>query len=116
MSVFTPIVSAWSSVVQFYRRCKASKAGKVLLNKYFIATLVFLVIVGFVDTNNVGEYIRTNRRLKEQRQQIDSYKESIRTTENKLMSLQSQRDSLERFAREEYYYSEDGEDVYVMDE
>lgn len=116
MSVFTPIVSAWSSVAQFYRKCKASKVGRVLLNKYFIATLIFLVVVGFTDTNNVGEYIRTNRHLREQQHQIDSYKEAIRITEGKLLSLQSQKDSLERFAREEYYYSEDGEEVYVIDE
>jgi cell division protein FtsB len=34
--------------------------------------------------------------------------------ERKLEQLKSQRDSLEKFAREEYYYLQDGEDVYVI--
>ena len=35
--------------------------------------------------------------------------------DRKLQQLRSERDSLEKFAREEYYYHQDGEDVYVIE-
>lgn len=116
MSIFTGISSAWARFKQWYHEARSHGAGKVLLNKYFIATLIFVVLVGFVDTNNVGEYIRTRRKLNEQQRQIEAYDKAIRRTEDKLNSLQSQKDSLEQFAREEYYYLEDGEDVFVIEQ
>lgn len=115
MSLFTSIASWWAGARQWYRDRKSHGAGKVLLNKYFLATIAFLVIICFIDTNNVGVYFRTQKELKDQQKQIEAYEESIRVTEDKLTSLQSKKDSLERFAREEYYYCEDGEDVYVVE-
>lgn len=116
MSFFNRIAQWWRIFKERYRECKSHGPGKVLLNKYFLASMVFLVIVGIVDTNNVGEYIRTGRQLRDQEKQIKAYQEAIKATESKLNSLQSQKDSLENFAREEYYYSEDGEDIYLVED
>lgn len=91
-----------------------SLAYRILLNKYFIATMLFLIWIIFIDNNNVGHWIRTNRKLREQEQQIENLKNDIRRTEDRLNQLQSQKDSLERFARENYLFHEEGEDVYVV--
>ena len=88
--------------------------GKVLLNKYFIVGMIFLVLICFFVTNNVGQMLRARRTLQSQRQQIEFYEQEISKMERKLEQLQSQRDSLEKFAREEYFYLQDGEDVYVI--
>lgn len=108
MSIFTKIklqLAAW----------KRHKVGKVLLNKYFVVGLIFLVWICFIDTNNVGQLIRTRWTLRNQRRQIEFYNREITKMDRKLEQLQSQRDTLEKFAREEYYYQNDGEDVYVIE-
>ncbi|MBR0254560.1 MAG: septum formation initiator family protein [Bacteroidales bacterium] len=107
MSFFTKIKAR-------YRWFRQRPLGKVLLNKYFIVGFIFLVWICFFDTNNVGQMLRARRTLRSQRQQIEFYEREISQMERKLEQLKSQRDSLEKFAREEYYYLQDGEDVYVI--
>lgn len=107
MSIFTRIKAR-------YRLFRRRPLGKVLLNKYFIVGLIFLVWICFFDTNNVGQLLRARRTLRSLRQQIEFYEQEISKMERKLEQLQSQRDSLEKFAREEYFYLQDGEDVYVI--
>lgn len=107
MSVFTRIKAR-------YRLFRQRPLGKVLLNKYFIVGMIFLVWICFFDTNNVGQLLRARRTLRSQRQQIEFYEQEISKMERKLEQLKSQRDSLEKFAREEYFYLQDGEDVFVI--
>jgi len=96
------------------RQWKRDPVGKVLLNKYFIVGFIFLVYICFIDTNNVGQMIRSRITLRNQRQQMEFYEREISKMDRKLDQLNSERDSLEKFAREEYLYHMDGEDVYVI--
>ena len=75
------------------------KLVKVLTNKYFIVTFIFAVIVLFVDRNNV----------------IRQYGRDIEELDRKLDQLTSDRDSLEKFAREEYYFHREDEEVFIVD-
>ena len=59
--------------------------------------------------------IRARVTLRRQQRQIEFYKREISNMDRKLQQLRSERDSLEKFAREEYYYHQDGEDVYVIE-
>lgn len=108
-------MSFFSKIKERLAAWKRHKVGKVLLNKYFIVGLFFLVWICFIDTNNVGQLIRTRWTLRSQRRQIEFYNREITKMDRKLEQLQSQRDTLEKFAREEYYYQQDGEDVYVIE-
>ena len=87
----------------------------MLLNKYFIVGAIFVIWICFFDTNNVGQMLRSRVTLRSQQRQIEFYKKEISKMDRKLDQLQSRRDSLEKFAREEYYYHQDGEDVYVLE-
>lgn len=107
-------MSIFAKVKEKISQWKQHPVGKVLLNKYFIVGLIFLVWICFFDTNNVGQMFRSRRTLKSQRQQIDFYEREIQQMDRKIEQLKSERDSLEKFAREEYYYQLDGEDVYVI--
>lgn len=108
MSIFTKIGETW-------RQLKRKPAGKVLLNKYFIVGAFFLVWICFFDTNNVWQMLRSRATIRSQRRQIEFYKREISQMDRKLEQLQSVRDTLETFAREEYYYHMDDEDVYVIE-
>ena len=107
-------MSFFSKIGDRFRQWKQHPVGKVLLNKYFIVGLIFVVWICFFDTNNIGQMFRSRRTLRSQRQQIEFYQQEIEKMNRKLEQLQSERDSLEKFAREEYYYHLDGEDVFVI--
>ena len=87
---------------------------RVLLNKYVVATLIFLIWILFLDNNNVGVWLRTQHRLRIQKNHIESLEREIDNTETRIDQLSSQRDSLEKFAREQYLFHEKGEDVYIV--
>ena len=92
-----------------------NRALRVLLNKYFIVTMIFLVWIAFFDSNNVIRWVGVRKTLREQKSQIKFYEQEISATESKINYLKSEKDSLEKFAREEYLYHEEGEDVYLIE-
>lgn len=108
-------MSIFTKIGEKYREWKQHPVGKVLLNKYFVVGFIFLVWICFFDTNNVGQMIRARVTLRRQQRQIEFYKREISNMDRKLQQLRSERDSLEKFAREEYYYHQDGEDIYVIE-
>lgn len=107
-------MSALTQIREKIRQWKQYPVGKVLLNKYFVVGFIFVVWICFIDINNVGELIRSRSTLRAQRRQIEFYEREISEMNRKLEQLNSERDSLERFAREEYFYLQDGEDIYVI--
>lgn len=92
-----------------------NRALRILLNKYFIVTMIFLVWIAFFDSNNVIRWVGVRKTLREQKSQIKFYEQEISATESKINYLKSEKDSLEKFAREEYLYHEEGEDVYLIE-
>ncbi len=88
---------------------------RIALNKYFIVTFCFLTWIVFFDDNSFIRWLEVRRTLHGQNAQIEFYQREITTTENKINYLKSEKDSLEKFAREEYHYHEDGEDVYLVE-
>ena len=101
------------------------KFVRVLTNKYFIVTFIFAVIVLFVDRNNLirwaGDYLevlrqeRVIRQYGRQERVIRQYGRDIEELDRKLDQLTSDRDSLEKFAREEYYFHREDEEVFIVD-
>lgn len=94
---------------------KERRIWRILLNKYFIVAVIFFVIIGFIDANSIGQFFRNRVTLRSQKEQIRYYEREIKAAETKLEQLNSRKDSLEKFAREEYYYLEDGETVYLVE-
>lgn len=107
-------MSVLTQFLEKYRQWKQHPVGKVLLNKYFVVGLIFLLWICFFDINNVGELVRSRAALRNQRRQIEFYEQEISKMNRKLEQLDSERDSLEKFAREEYFYLQDGEEVYIV--
>jgi len=91
------------------------KLIKIISNKFFIAGTLFAVWVIFFDQSNLIEWGRAWIDVKHQEAEKLYYQEEIARTREKLRELQSNRDSLEKFAREQYYYLEDGEEVFIVE-
>ena len=84
------------------------KVRKVLINKYAITLYVFAVLFIFVN-----QIIR-KREIRDVKSEIEDIKIQTKKSENLLHSLDN-KDSLERFAREQYKMHTEDETIYMID-
>ena len=89
------------------------KAHKWL--KYVITLVVFLVVYLFIGDQSLVQFARRGREIRQLEEQRDMYREGSEKAERELKTL-SHPDSLERFAREQYYMHTSGEDIYLVEE
>lgn len=87
-----------------------------LKNKYLIATIIFLAIICFIDTNNIFSLYKDLKDVSSQERQKEYYRKAIEETQENLLELTSNRDSLEKFAREQFLFHQADEDVFVVKE
>ncbi|MDA8886267.1 septum formation initiator family protein [Bacteroidia bacterium] len=83
--------------------------------KYIITILVFSVWMLFFDGNSVMFMNKQNNELLDLRAQEDFLKAEIVDMKDMKINLFSDDNKLERFARENYFFKKDNEDVYVIE-
>lgn len=98
----------------------AGKDGKNAEKRSFIryaiaATAVFIVLVGFVNQNNIVRWVKAGAEIRRQNRQIEKYRKEIGEMDDQIHGLTTNRDSLEQYARENFGFAEPGDDVYVID-
>lgn len=86
----------------------------VLKNKYFIASVVFLVWILIFDQNNVLDRFLLAKRIKKLRQQKEHYQKEISSNIEQMDELQSSNANLEKFAREQYLMKKENEDLFII--
>jgi cell division protein FtsB len=99
-----------------WEKIKESRLLKIVKNRFFLATMVFAVWVIFFDQNSLIDWFRVRMRIIRQERQIEYYNREIKSIDEKLQELSSNKDSLEKFAREQYYFHEEDEDLYIIEE
>lgn len=92
-----------------------SKIFRFIRNKYFLATAFFVIWILFIDTNNLFVWWEEYKVVKEQQQQKEYYQEAIKWTDERLKELGSNRDSLEKFAREQYLFHNPDEEIFIIE-
>lgn len=92
-----------------------SKVWRVILNKYFLVTLAFLVLIVFIDSSNVIKWLANERSILQQRRMIEKYSREIKATDERIKELTSNLDSLEKYAREHYYFQKKDEEVFIIE-
>lgn len=80
-----------------------------------VATVVFFIMVGFVNQNNIVRWIRAGMEIHRQEKRMERLRGEIREMDDQINGLTTNRDSLEQFARESFGFAEPGDDVYVVD-
>ena len=99
----------------FYYRIKDSKTFKIIKNKYLLVSLFFIVWILFIDTNNLFNFYSNIRTVILQENQKKYYKEAIIHIDERLNELSSNRDSLEKYARERFLFHEPDEVIYIVE-
>ncbi len=86
----------------------------IVSNKYFITIVAFVIWLIFFDANNLINQRRLNKELDKVQQEKDFYISEIKKDRETTHNLMSEKENLERFAREEYLMKRDNEDVYII--
>ena len=85
---------------------------KNFLRFVIVATAIFLVVL-LVKKDSVLRWVQTGFELRRQRKEIEYYEKQIRDLDSRIEGLSTNRDTLEAYAREQFLFSEPGDDVYL---
>lgn len=80
---------------------------------FFIALIVFLVLVAFVDQNNALDNMRLRRKINELENQRKFYLQKIEEDSLVLENLKNPY-FLEQYAREHFYMKRPEEQIYIV--
>lgn len=83
-------------------------------NKYFLASLVFVVWLTFFDQNNIIDRFFAIQKYKQMEKDRKYYIEKIKSDNKKLEELRTDRENLEKFAREQYLMKKADEDIFIV--
>ena len=89
---------------------------KILKNKYFIAVVIFLMTILFLDENNLLVVHSLRRDVAELNHTIDTMRQGFVQDSLQAERLKYDLDSIERYGRENYYMKRKNEDVFVVTE
>ncbi len=91
---------------------KGREEQRSFLRYAIVATAAFAVFM-FVKKDNILTWINAGFTLRSQRRQIEMLEVKNEGLDRQLEDLLTRRDSLERYARETYYFAAPGDDVYI---
>lgn len=81
-----------------------------------VITAVTLVFIIFISNDGVVRWVKSVLELRRQGNEIESLRRENEELDRKIQLLSSDRDSLERFARETFFFAAPQEDVFIVDE
>lgn len=90
------------------------KALKILTNKYVVATLIFLVVIVFIDDYSLRVSSRLGRQVEELKAEEQALSEAIVADSAAAAELRRSLDVKEHYGRENYYMKRPNEDIYVI--
>lgn len=97
----------WKNIWNFMRT--------YLLNKYVITIIVFMLIFLFVGEQSLIKDMKRGRQIRQTERAIQEADHAIQKATRQKNALQ-QKDSLEKYAREQYLMHKSNEDVYLINE
>lgn len=85
-------------------------------NFYIVATLCFLVWLTFLDSNDLISRFKLGAKLRSLQNEKEYYQEKITEVEKDRKELMTNKELLEKFAREKYLMKKETEDVFIIQE
>ena len=81
-----------------------------------VTTVLFLGSWIIRTGNTIPHWIRAKIEIAHQEKQMEIYRQQIDDMDESIEDLKTDRDSLEKFAREQFHFAVPGEDVYIVEE
>jgi cell division protein FtsB len=83
-------------------------------NKYFLISIVFLVWLIFFDRNDLLSQYEYRQQLNKLKEEHEFYTKETAQVQKELNELTSNKEKLEKFAREKYLMKKQNEDIFVI--
>ena len=90
------------------------KEQRSFLRYAIVATVIFLLFM-FLKKDNLVNWVQAGLSLRRQERQIEQYQRENEELDRRIRVMTGDRDSLERYAREQFYFAEPGDDVYITE-
>ena len=87
---------------------------KIIKNKYFLTLLIFTAWLFLFDSNNLIDRFHDQKRLRQLERDKEYYQERIQEDSKKLNELKTNKENLEKFAREQYLMKKADEEIFVI--
>jgi len=95
-------------LIDFFKKYKRK------INKYQVTVVVFLVITFFVGDNTLLDGIHYQTKINSLRKDIASIKKENEEISRQLEALQGDKESLEKFAREQFLMTKADEELFLI--
>lgn len=97
-----------SRIKDFYNKYLAK------INAYWLVIIVFLVLTLTLGDSSLYKRYTYDQKIRSLEKEIKHYQKEIEINSKKLNDLHTNKEGLERFAREEYFMKKPNEDVFII--
>ena len=84
------------------------------INAYCLVTIVFFALTFIMGDSSLYKRYTYDEKIRNLEKEIKHYQKEIEINSKKLNDLHTDKEGLERFAREEYFMKKPNEDVYII--
>lgn len=84
------------------------------INAYWQVTIVFFALTFVMGDSSLYKRYTYDEKIRSLEKEIKHYQKEIEINSKKLNDLHTDKEGLERFAREEYFMKKPNEDVYII--
>ena len=88
----------------------------LLQHKYILVTVIFLLIIGVLDENNLVRRAMHRREIASLKAEIERYHKQFQEDTRRLEELVSNPEAIEKIARERYLMKTQDEDIFIFEE
>ena len=90
------------------------KIWPYLKNKYVLTISIFTIWMLFFDQNNMVDRIRMGSEIRQLEDDREYYQEQILKDSASLSELTTNKENLEKYAREQFLMKKENEDIFVV--
>ena len=84
------------------------------INAYWLVTIVFFALTFVMGDSSLYKRYTYDEKIRSLEKEIKHYQKEIEINSKKLNDLHTDKEGLERFAREEYFMKKPNEAVYII--
>ena len=84
------------------------------INAYWLVTIVFFALTFIMGDSSLYKRYTYDEKIRSLEKEIKHYQKEIEINSKKLNDLHTDKEGLERFAREEYFMKKPNEEVYII--
>lgn len=101
-------MSLISRIKNFYNRYLS------WINAYWLVTITFGIVTLTMGDSSLYKRFTYDEKIRSLEKEIKQYQVEIEVNSKKLNDLRTDKEGLERFAREEYFMKKSNEDIYII--